>query len=255
LTDKFFYLGNRHFPVSHGLKIGMTPNGTVILGKITDGMLKLFDGNEQKEIPCQLAASSIMSYQGQLYIKNGDKLLEIDFMEVGAKVLVSGKTIANVLDNASHMFDGVVVQSLLGAYYLSMFPMPGVHRQLHINELDEYRVVDAKFNSNVLMTICVKDGIYDRFVFRFSEDWQSYDIRKVEDITPEGLNFVTLDNGVCVHLTEDEDLELFSSRKDSANLKQMSDRVLGGDMRLFAMGSTLMFARDNCVYSMTMRTK
>ena len=38
-------------------------------------------------------------------------------------------------------------------------------------------------------------------------------IEKVEDVGTGGLNFVVLDSGVCVHFTEDDQLEMWSARE------------------------------------------
>ena len=64
-------------------------------------------------------------------------------------------------------------------------------------------------------------------VFRFDPDFQGYDIRKIENITPSGLNFTVLDSGVCVSLTEDEKLEVFSVSKGSTSIKSVEDPMLG----------------------------
>lgn len=258
LSDKKFYLAHKEFSVSSGLKIGMIPQTDhVVLAKIEGGMLRTFDANDKQEIPCQLAASAIMAYNGRFYIKHVDSILEIDFTEIGKKILVSSKVVANVLENSSHVFEGVVVQNLLGAHYLSMFPMPGIHRQVKMPELDAYRVIDAKFDNGVLMVVGTRRQnqhlYYDRLVFRFEQDWSSYDVRKIENISFSGLNFVTLDNGICVSLNEDDEIEVFSNRKGSTGLKVLKDAVLGNDMRLCKNGASLLFARGNKVYSIRMK--
>jgi len=90
-------------------------------------------------------------------------------------------------------------------------------------------------------------------VFRFDPGFQTYDLRKVEDITPTGLNFVVLDTGVCVCMTEDEKLELFSVRKGSSGVKVIDDPVLGGDMHLATQGGRVVFARGSRVQTMRMK--
>jgi hypothetical protein len=78
-------------------------------------------------------------------------------------------------------------------------------------------------------------------------------VRKVEDVAAVGLNFVTLDSGVCVCLNEDEQIELFSARKGSKSMKVIDDPVLGGDMRLVKDNGQLQFFRDNKLYRMKMK--
>ena len=97
--------------------------------------------------------------------------------------------------------------------------------------------------------MAAKRGKYSRFVVRVDEGG-SHDVRKVEDITPTGLNFVVLDTGVCVCLTEDEKLELFSVRLGTTQTKVVEDPILGGDMRLSKRGGEVLFSRGTKVYSM-----
>ena len=51
---------------------------------------------------------------------------------------------------------------------------------------------------------------------RFALTDQTYDVREVLNIHLVGLNFVTLDSGVCVCLNEDEKLEMFSKQKNAS---------------------------------------
>lgn len=256
LTDKKFYLNRREISVGTGLKLCIPPKSdTVFLAKIQNGLLKLFNTVTKEELLTQIAASETMVYHGQLYVKNCDKILEIDIMEGVAKTLVSGRQVANVLESASTMYDGVVVQNLLGSYYVSVFPTPKVHRQIRIKELDGYKVIDAKFDRNVLMLVGTRNGTYDRFVYKFTPDWSSYVVKITNDITFAGLNFVTLDTGVCVHITEDEKINVFYNRHDVDSVTEISNNLIGGDMKLFASGSKLLFGRQNKLYSMSMRSK
>jgi hypothetical protein len=258
LTDKKFYLGNMELDISSNPRIGViAQTGHVVLGHVENKSLRLFDAPNKGLIPCGLAGSALMSYDGRFYVKQSDSILELDFTELGKNILVSSKVVANILENASQVFAGVVVQNLLGAHYVSVFPKPGVHQQVKMPELDDYRVIDAKFDHGVLMVVGVRTqgrhAYYDRIVFRFEKDYSSYDIRKIENITFSGLNFVTLDNGICVSLNEDDEIELFSNRKGSQNIKTVKDPVLGNDMRLFRNGASLMFARGNKLYSIKMK--
>jgi len=253
LTDKKFYLNKREITVGTGLKLCIpSKSDTVFLAKMSNGLLKLFNSSTKEETITQIAASELMTYHGMLYVKNCDKVLEIDIIE-GKKTLVSGRQVANVLEHASTLYDGVVVQNLLGTYYVSVFPTPKIHRQVRIKELDSYKIIDAKFDRNVLMIIGAKNGIYDKFVCKFSSDWVSYVIRIVNDITPAGLNFVTLDTGVCVHITEEEKINIFSSKSDVDGITEIDNDIIGGDMRLFASGAKLLFGRQNKLYSMKMK--
>lgn len=112
---------------------------------------------------------------------------------------------------------------------------------------------DAGVKGSVLMVVGKKKGKTDRFTFRFDDTFTSYDMRKVEDVQSSDLNFVVTDAGVCVFLDEEHDcIELFSTKKGSAQVKTVTDKVIGGDMRLFKRGAQVLVARGNRIFTMRM---
>jgi hypothetical protein len=195
-----------------------------------------------------------MSYKNRIYIQGDAQIYEVLPYE-GKEVFASVQPVANVLEKATQMFEGVVVQNLLGSHFFSVFPESKHHQQIAIKEIAGYKVIDAKFDSGVLMVVGVDTaGKYDRFVFRFAEDW-TYDMRVMKDITYSGLNFTVLDNGVCVAMNENENIEIFSIKKDSTGLKEINDPGIDGSMKLYHRGTKVLFSKGNKLHSMTMRTK
>jgi hypothetical protein len=86
----------------------------------------------------------------------------------------------------------------------------------------------------------------------FKDDWKQYTISKKENITLAGLNFTVLDNGVCVHIDEDENIDIFHVNKPDV-VKQIIDDVIDQDMILCHKGANVMFTKENAIYSVTMR--
>lgn len=220
---------------------------------------EMFDGASKTPVAFGLNAQRIVGYDGRIYLKVNDKIMEVVLNDVGNKVIASTRLAATVLPNASLLFQGGVVQNMLGSMFVSLFPQAGQTYQVRIPDLDHYRIIDAKYDAGakggVLMVIArTKKGTYDRLVFRFDTAFQTYDMRKVEDIgTSAGLNFVVTDAGVCICLDEDDKLELTSANKGSTQMKTIEDKVLGGDLRLFKRGSQVLMARGDKVFTMKMK--
>lgn len=78
-------------------------------------------------------------------------------------------------------------------------------------------------------------------------------MRVITDIKPESLNFVTLDSGLCVCLTEDETLELFFAAKGSNKSRVVSDPVLSGEMRLYKKGGKIVFTKGDKLFSLSLK--
>jgi hypothetical protein len=142
---------------------------------------------------------------------------------------------------------------MLGAVYISLFPKSRVGYQIKVPELDKLKIIDAKFSGGVLMVIGEFKGKYDRFIFRFDENFREYDVRKVEDVQLSSLNFITLASGVCIVITEEEKLEAFSNKKDSKSIKVVDDPSIGSDMKLMIVNGQAAFERDHKVFKLSLK--
>jgi serine/threonine protein kinase len=252
VTESGIYHNRRKCKIAKGT-IGYTPkqNRPMAAYMHNDG-IEICDLTTEKVLyACD--GKSIMQYEGRIYIQGETSVCEILPYEA-KEVFLSSNPVANILEKATQMFDGVVIQNLLGSHFVSVFPKSGHHQQISTKEISGYTILDAKFESGVLMIVGNKQGKYDRFIFRFGEDW-SYDLRVVKDVVYGALNFTVLDNGVCVCMTEEEMIEIFSVKKDSAGVKVIDDVGIDGNMKLFHSGTRVMFAKGNKIYSLTMRTK
>src|SRR5262249_14141617 len=114
-------------------------------------------------------------------------------------------------------------------------------------------IVDGKFDLGVLMLVGARGGHYDRFVLRFTPEHRAYDLRKVPDVSCSGLNFVTLETGVCLHIDEGESLEVFSSCKGSDESTRISEPALQGG-QLFRDGARALLGRGEVLFHISTRS-
>lgn len=252
-TDKI-YVGKKDFVKPfEKINIGFTRTNLPIAAWLDNGEVKLKDVVNNKEIEFTCAGSKLMDFEGRIYVQNGMNIIEVQFTELKNKILASPHIVANVLDHATRFYNGVVIQNLFDAYYISLFTASKQCQQLALRELDGYRVIDAKYEGKVLMVVGVdKAGHYDRFTFAFKDDWKNYDVTTKKNVIFTGLNFTVLDNGLTLHIDEDENIEIFNAAKLS-NVKVITDNVITNDMALCHKHANAMFTRDNAVYSITMR--
>ena len=256
VTTKAVYNNNQRVgdSVKGTVGVGFTKSGRPVVASLQGVHPSLWDATGRAPVNLGLMGDTMMSYDGRLYLKNGDKIVHVTLTEMGAnsQVVAASEVAVNVLPQATKFFDGVVIQNLLGSTFVSVFPAPGASIQFRVPELDKAKIVEAKYDGGVLMVLAARGGTYDRYVFRVT-DTAEYDVRVIKDVTPSGLNFVTLDSGVCVSLTEDAKLELFSSRKDSTTSRVVDDKALHGGMRLYKQGGKVVFATGNKLYSLSLK--
>ena len=215
--------------------------------------LSLYDTTDRRDLDFPFAVEQAMSTGDRLYVKIGEQIHEVTMVDTGARVIASPQPVANCMKKATKLYDGVAIQNMLGSIFATMLPESGKSYTTHVKELDEYRIVEAKADRNVLMVIGHKSGQYDRLVVRFSTVGDEYDVRVVEDITPAGLNFVALDTGVCALINEDEKLELFAAKRGHQGVKVIEDKILGGDMRLGRHAGKVVFWRGDKIYRLEMK--
>jgi serine/threonine protein kinase len=261
-TDKgsFYINGNLEMNTRVGsIAITSQKNKVMNCGIVFDsngenGTLAMLDVLENETIDCNLNADDIMSYDGRVYIKQTDKISEIEFIELPHKVLVAATVVSTTLENATKFFNGVSIQNVLGACVASVMPQSKTCHQIIIPEMKGYQVIDAKYDKNVLVIIGIKKGKYDKFVFKLSPDFKTYDLRKVDDISYIGINFTVLENGVVVYLNEDEEIEIFANKMGKNDVKVIDSSSISGDMRLYADGTKVLFSESNKIYRIQMKS-
>jgi hypothetical protein len=254
-TQQSIYFGGMKYPrPQFGLKMIRTPRRQHLLTAFMDGArLCFYDLTDARPLDHSIEGEDVMYGNEQFYIKQGENIFAVEFMEFAHGILPSVKPVANVMLKSTRMFEGLAIQNMLGTYYASILPSAGVCHQVRLPELGGYQLVDAKFYRHVLMVLGTKEGRYDKLVFRFADDFGSYDVRVVSHISSTNLDFTVLDSGVVLHMTDEDQLEIFSRFKDSSNIKVLQDASLQGDVRLFHLGAQALIARGNKLYKIKMR--
>jgi serine/threonine protein kinase len=252
VTSKNVFVDKRDYSNPHEkINVGFTKTNQPIAAWIEDEDVKLKDVINDKDIPFTCSGTKMMDFDGRLYVQNGMNIIEIQFTEMGNRILASPHVVANVLEQSTRFFNGVIVQNLFDAYYVSFFPQSKQCQQVAIRELDGLRVIDAKYDNKIMMVVAVdKKGHYNRFTFAFKDDFKTYEVAEKKNVTYAGLNFTVMDNGVCINIDEDENVEIFNKL---SNAKVVTDDVINHDMLLYHKGAAVMFTKDNAIYSVSMK--
>lgn len=256
------YLGSRQLWRGAGARVAVgtfvKPDRTVAAW-IEGCRLRLHDLTADKAIDCTIAALDVSAAFGAIYIRTSSSILTLQLSEVGGSILAGFETVTHVLEHACSLHEGCAVQSLLGDPHASLFLPDGGCMQVALPELKGYTIIQAKHDAasgsafsrhgSVLMVLANEGGHYDRFVYRFLSAHGTRTLEVIRDVALSDLNFCVLDTGVCVCITEADELELSTA---SAK-KIVRDPVLTGEMRLVKDGMNVRFFRDKTLYSMRMK--
>src|SRR5215207_8013547 len=254
VTRASVYFGGERFakPRADAL-VMVTPRLRRLVAAYMDGGApRLRDLTAGRDLPLSIGGEEMALSGGSLYIKQGENIFAVEFLEPGGDILPGVRAAANVMMKSTRLFEGLSIQNLLGTHYASILPAPGVCHQVRLPELDGYQLLDARLCRNVLLAVGARGGRYDRLVFRFAEDFGSYDARVAPDVSSTDINFTVLDTGVVLLLTDEGALEVFSRRKGAPAARTCQDPAVGADARLFHTGAQAYVARGTKLYKFTM---
>lgn len=220
------------------------------------GRTKLWGQQERRLLDFDLEARSVAESGGRLYVQSRETVVEVCLHDSGVgSVVPSPVIVARVHPQASRLFSGCVVQSLLGSTFVNVFPGPRMGPQIRIPELDKTQIIEAKFSGNLLAVLVRNGSQMDRYQFRFDLNYMSYDMTVVQDASGL-LDFVTLDKGGNQHIALMQDgvggLTVFSTVKGSSGVRAV-DSNLPGDARLVVVAGRAGFVSQNKVFSITMK--
>ena len=255
ITQKSIYFEGNRFPKpASDVKVVVTPRQRHLIAAYADTSgVNFLDLTTGKEIDSNVKGEQIAIAESNLFIKQAENIFQIDFLELRGRILVGVKQVANVMMRATQMFNGVAIQSLLGASYASILRASGKCYQVRLPELDGHMIIDAKLEKNVLIVVIAAGGNYDKLVYRFTGDFSTYDLRRLTDVATTGIEFTVLDTGVVLHLTDENELEIFSAPSGTASTRTVSDPALEGDVRLFHTGKQALLAREDKLYRVSLR--
>jgi hypothetical protein len=220
------------------------------------GRTKLWSVQDRNFANFDMEARTVAESGGRLYALGRETVVEVNLHDSGSGAVVpSPVVVARVHPQASRLFSGCVIQSLLGSTFVHVFPGPKMGPQVRIQELDGLQVIDAKFSGNLLAVLARNGSQLDRYQFRFDASYMSYDVTQTKDVSGL-LDFITLDKGAGQHIALMQDgaggLILFSTTKGSSGARSV-DSNLPGDARLVVVAGRAGFLSQNKVFTITMQ--
>ncbi len=246
-TKERLYIGKTDYKVPPNVEVVFTPlENHPILIKIEDKRPRfkslVLPSNPKLDIEC----TDMMIINNTLFLKNKEKLMEITFKSMNESVHAIIKKVWTIEPNSSQMYSGVIVQSVLGKTFLAI-PLPTFDKSQfiikQIPELNDFQIMDAKYDNKVCVLTGHKGGVYSRFVIIFDNKHNKYTFRSDNNIDYAPINFICLDNGVCILITDDDAVEIFLNRIDKDSVKRIEDPTINSTMRLCKDGTRVKFFR------------
>lgn len=192
----------------------------------------------------EIEADDLMAFDGKVYTRSKNKLIEHSCSRIYDKIIHSVKEVADIFGSACKLYDGVVVQDIIGKARLAIRNEEGCFVNISVHELDGVRITDAKCVSHYCVVIGEKDGKVSRYVFNFSAGRSSYHTRKEEAGYGDSADFILKPNGLCVSPVTGDDLETWSGDQ----YKIFKKGPIPNGSIMYTENARTMFALDDSLY-------
>ena len=246
VTKNAVCFGKREVP--HHIKarkvlLSVAPDGTVIAGNLVGGKVIFTEINSRADVGT-IASTSMFARNNAIYTVANGKLVENTFIQMDTRIVHRTAEVENVSTMTATVFDGCIIQDLLGKKYLTIPYALGRSFSKYLPQLDNFRVIDARSDKTVTVILAEHGGIYHRFIVVFDSNYRSFDVRETKDVAYDTINF-TVVGGLCLLLASPTELELFTNAKQ---YETVSDPPFDSTMRLFSTSSGAFFINGNTIH-------
>ena len=257
-TKDYLYIDTVKRKISPDVETLFTPmEGIPIFIKIEHSEVVMYcPDNYYNLLPVRITCTEKMIVDNILFLRNKEKLIELAFNVIDRNILIAIKTTWTIEPNSSKIFSNVVYQSVLGKSYIAI-PLPTYSKSRfivkRIPELDDYRIIDGKYQNKICMFTLHKNGEYSRATLIFNDKHVEYKINIKEGIDYTPINFVTLDNGICISITDDDAVEIFLNEINKPDIKRVEDPEVNSGMRLYHDGVQVRVTKGEKLFTIKMR--
>lgn len=248
-TPHTAYLDGRPLRSLAGIRaVAWSPAGQPIVA----GPAGLVHARTGTPVPLALHLDDLVGSGGALYARSGDRLVQIELIDLrvadgrAGRVLAAPRVLASVLPHATQLFPGLAVQRALGATWVGVLA-PGSARLVRVPELDGHHVVDAAHRSGVAVLATTRRGTHHRFLLRFGPT--THDLRVEDDVAVPTVDFAVTDGGVLVYRPGDR-IEVLHAAPGHSAVRRVSDPPGG---LLTALDGGVGLVRGPEVYRVSMR--
>ena len=205
----------------------------------TDGNLVIMDPATRQIKPTEIAAESVHSDGHYLLVKNGSKLTWVD---VGPNLSAFPRKTFGVMDKATKIFDGLIIQNMLGACHVSLHSGGNMY-QHRIKQLDGHDVLNAKCVGGYTVIVSRLKGKKFRLTFKLSDE---VNVWKMEETDSVDVNCASKD-GMSLVTYDGDSLEMSGFHGGQWASKEFKGLNLGGST--LVSGTKIMLFDDKSLYT------
>lgn len=204
----------------------------------------------EQTLTVPLVIKDVVRSGERLFVVTENELVELTLQQFSTPVITIGQR-RQILGNATQWFRGMGVSNVLGAMHLIVPYGTDAVALVRVPELDGLRVVNARAGTRYVAVVTLdQDGEYQMHECAFSADWKQYVLHVHRVDTPD-LNCALLPKGVVASIKEDGELTITVPTQNE--VKIISHKDVGTDMRLDRILDRVVYRKDGVLWSLRMQ--
>ena len=211
---------------------------------MSDAVLYDKDGNKILSV----TSNEFFGRNGKIYNLNHDSLNLIETKTLNHKIFANESKLDSV-SFAAKKFDGVVIQNLLGQVHLTIPYDEKKSCTVKVEELNDYRILDARSEDKFTVIVAEKGGKYSRFIVIIDYGSKTYHIKETKNVMFDIINFTVI-RGMCILMIDSNSIALF---KDLKTIRLIDNTPFDSSCVLFNDGNGVFFCDGPRVYSLKMK--
>ncbi|MBP4081622.1 serine/threonine-protein kinase [Aeromonas sp. MrichA-1] len=254
-TDSYFVADKVKIPYSSGnTHLVFSPRTqTPILVKIKDGKIMMQDTKTKQVYEDDFNLKSFFVYQNRIYGVSEEYIQEISLHENQNKMVIVSGVAEAIMPRSTELYTNVLVQHMMGAMYLTIPSMKDVFLQIRIPEMESKRIINAKYESGVLILVSLADnGDYIHSCYKINQATGKYEWLMEKPSDDASINFAVLDNGIAV-VEDSGTFSIFSNEIGKSQVKVVVDPSLVKNIKLSHHRMMLFGIDGNELYHLSMK--
>jgi hypothetical protein len=205
---------------------------------------------QETSLDLTMAGTQLVRYENRMFIVAEKGLTEMILKIIGKPILTIGQT-WGAMSKTTKWFNGVGVQNIMGATYLTAPFGEKACAQIRVKELDGLTSINARAGNRFITIIAFdKKGVYKKFELVFDRNYSIYKLWQGETDSLD-LNVAILPKGVCATIVNDGDLDIFVPT--TATLNKVQDKHIATDMALANWDDKVVYIKNGEVWQVRMR--
>lgn len=200
----------------------------------------------------QMDLRSLFVYSNRVYGISQNALLEISFKAANSKLKAFSDVLETLNPGSATQYDGIVIERLLGGTHASILIEQGQCAKLHLKDFDDKRIINAKYENNVLALVYYDRGNYKKVTYKIDRSYRKLKLVSEVSVESQDIQLAVLAQGVAISLEEDLSINIFSNKFSQEGVNTVSNAYEGDDLTIFSNGTQLKGYKGKALYGLSL---